>query len=417
MGEMRQGQAGNDPIPCRPGVHLNRRYSMPDHSHWILRTPAFVYDEAYILRQAGLLDQLRKSVGLKLLFSIKSLPFLPVLELLRPWVDGYAVSSLFEARLAGEVCGGENHITTPGLRQEEIAEISRLCRYVAFNSLEQFARLTELMAPASSPGLRINPGASFLADDRFDPCRKHSKLGVPVDDLHMALERDRGLAGRLEGLHLHNNFRSQSFSPLLRMLNTLEESLAPLFFRLKWINLGGGYLFEQAEDLEELATLVARLRKEFGLEVFFEPGSAFVGAAGYLVATVVDAFVRDGKPVAVLDTSVNHHPEVFEYQRKAEIAGFEPEHGTAVLLAGSTCLAGDLFGEFRFARLPRPGDTVAFRNVGAYSLIKASRFNGYPLPSIYARDTCGNLRLMKLDNYQNYARQWSAEHVQDLSDG
>jgi carboxynorspermidine decarboxylase len=37
-----------------------------------------------------------------------------------------------------------------------------------------------------------------------------------------------------------------------------------------------------------------------------------VEETGYLVASVLDTFESDGRVIAVLDTSVNHLPEVFE---------------------------------------------------------------------------------------------------------
>jgi len=50
---------------------------------------------------------------------------------------------------------------------------------------------------------------------------------------------------------------------------------------------------------------------------------------------------------------------------------------------------------------------VAFKNVGAYSLIKASRFNGQNLPSIHLLGDQGALTLMKAYDYDDYRRQWS----------
>jgi len=64
-----------------------------------------------------------------------------------------------------------------------------------------------------------------------------------------------------------------------------------------------------------------------------------------------------------------------------------PENGDKnVILAGSTCLAGDVFGEYALQAETKIGDTVVFRNVGAYSLVKANRFNGHALPNIYWLD-------------------------------
>ena len=369
-------------------------------------TPAFIYDEHLITHLGQLLAHARERSGCRMLYSIKALPFLPVLELLAPWVDGFSVSSLFEARLASRVEGGSRHITSPGLRTDEIAEIGQLCDFAAFNSLGQFQRLQPLLPSNTRAGLRINPQHSFLPDSRFDPCRPHSKLGVPMRQLAISYSEDDLLRQRLAGLHLHTLFSSRSFEPLRETVCLLEEHLTEVLPTLDWLNLGGGYLFEYEEDLDMLCGIVERLQQRFGLTVYFEPGKGLVGQAGYLVASVIDLFESDGKTIAILDSTVNHDPEIFEYQTRPEPAWREPEQGVSAILAGCTCLAGDLFGEYRFEHPLNLGDRVAFRNVGAYSLIKANRFNGHNLPSIYAWDGATTLRPMKHYRYEDYLEQW-----------
>ena len=369
-------------------------------------TPAFIYDESLIAHLGRLLAQARQRSGCRMLYSIKALPFVPVLELLAPWMDGFSVSSLFEARLASTVTGVSRHITSPGLRAEEMSEIGQLCDFVAFNSLGQFERLCPLLSERTRAGLRINPQYSFLNDPRFDPCRPHSKLGVPLRQLAAAYAEDDSLRQRLSGLHLHTLFSSRSFNPLRDLVDLLERHLAQVLPRLTWLNLGGGYLFEQEADLDGLCEIASRLRQRYDLSVYFEPGKALIGRAGYLAASVIDVFTSDGKTVAVLDSSVNHAPEIFEYQSRPEPTWHEPEQGFPAILAGCTCLAGDVFGEYRFERPLKLGDRLAFQHIGAYSLIKANRFNGYNLPSIHAWDGASTLRPMKDYRYEDYLVQW-----------
>jgi carboxynorspermidine decarboxylase len=379
-----------------------------------LETPAFVYDEAEILRGLDLLAMVRELSGCRILYSIKAFPFSGVLDLVRPRVDGFSASSLFEARLASAALrrGGRKgalHITTPGLRAGEIGELADLCDTISFNSLEQFHRLQPCTGGRVSAGLRVNPRLSFLPDPRYDPCRPFSKLGVPVGDLAAALAEESGLADRVEGIHFHTLFESRSFAPLSATLERVEDTLGRSMDGLRWINLGGGYLFDAGEEARELAGVMGDLRKRRGVEVFFEPGKAIIGRAGFLVASVVDRFERDGKAVAVLDTGVQHLPEVFEYQKSPAVAGHRPDGAFECLLAGCTCLAGDVFGEYRFAEPLETGSRVVFENVGAYSLVKASRFNGYDLPAIYALGADGRIRSMKRFGYEEYRRQWTAE--------
>ena len=365
-------------------------------------SPAFLLDEREIIATLEILDQLRQESGCKVLYSIKSLPFSTVLEWIKPGVDGFSVSSLFEARLADEVLSGcgSLHLTTPGLKKEEIGELSRLCNYISFNSLSQYRELVPQLTANASPGLRINPKLSFSDDLRYDPCRPHSKLGVAVQEIN-ALQ----LPEFIQGLHFHTVFSSRSFNPLIETVDHLQSQLGAGFASLKWLNFGGGYLFNKEDDHSGFTRLVRKLKQDYGFEIFVEPGKAITGNAGYLMATVIDCFISDGKAIAVLDTSVNHNPEVFEYQRKPLLAEEDPEGEYTAILAGSTCLAGDLFGEYQLNKPLQIGDRVVFKRVGAYSLPKASRFNGYNLPDIYAVRG-DKLKLLKRYTYQDYRSQW-----------
>lgn len=371
----------------------------------VYSTPAFVLDEVEVTRVLDVLAGLRAQCGCKILYSIKALPFSGIMEIAKPFIDGFSASSLFEARLANEILAGQGtiHLTTPGIRREELDELSSLCSHISFNSLTQYQRYSETAGAQSSIGLRVNPKLSFLHDDRFDPCRQYSKLGVDIEQLTPAIRLDE-----IQGLHVHNLFSATDFNPLIKTVEKLQQYLGIGLAELEWLNLGGGYLFGQIEDYRPFVELVDKLTHDFGLEIYIEPGKAIVGRAGHLVATVIDCFVSDGENIAILDTSVNHNPEVFEYQRQPELHEHDPEGQYTAILAGCTCLAGDVFGKYQFKEALQVGDKVVFKNIGAYSLIKANRFNGYNLPDIYLSNS---LRVKKVKHYgyQEYRQQWRAD--------
>ncbi len=376
----------------------------------VYSSPAFVLDEIEVARTLEVLADLRTQCGCKVLYSIKSLPFSAVMDMAKPFVDGFSVSSLFEARLADEVVRqdspqvlagqGSIHLTTPGIRQDELDELSLLCSHISFNSLPQYQRYAETAQAQSSIGLRVNPKLSFLHDDRFDPCRQHSKLGVAIEDLSRSICLDQ-----IQGLHIHNVFSATDFTPLIKTIDKLQQHLGVGLAELEWLNIGGGYLFGQIKDYHPFVELVRKLKNDFGVEVYIEPGKAVVGRAGHLVSTVLDSFVSDGETIVILDTSVNHNPEVFEYQRQPELHEHNPDGQYTAILAGCTCLAGDIFGQYRFKEPLEVGDKVVFKHVGAYTLIKANRFNGYNLPDIYLSNF---LRVKKVKHYgyQDYRQQW-----------
>ena len=378
-----------------------------------LETPAFVYDEREVGRVLDIAESLRFTTGARVLYSLKPLCLPTLLEFMAPQLDGFAVSSPFEARLARSVLSdlsdpGSIHFTSPGIRLHDANDLASLCNYVSFNSLSQWQGLGQEFLIRAECGLRVNPGLSFLDDERYNPCRANSKLGVPLDELARI---EANTATRLEGLRgllVHSNCESTDFAELERTVSHLADCIPGILRRMAWINLGGGYLFPDGANLEPLRRAIRMLRQDFGLEVFLEPGAAFVRAAGYIVATVLDVFASNGKRVAVLDTTVNHMPETLEFDFEPDVLGHVEGGEWDYILAGCTCLAGDLFGEYSFAGPLKTGDRVVFHNAGAYTMTKAHMFNGVNLPSIYALDQSGKLSLVRHFSYQDYALRWGA---------
>src|SRR3989442_7623519 len=105
-------------------------------------TPAFVYDEKCLARSVSAIAAAAGKSNCRLLYALKSFASADVLQALVAHVDGFATSSLYEARLARDLIGAQGtiHITTPGFRPDEIHTIVETCDYIAFNSLSQWER-------------------------------------------------------------------------------------------------------------------------------------------------------------------------------------------------------------------------------------------------------------------------------------
>jgi carboxynorspermidine decarboxylase len=367
-------------------------------------TPALVIATATIERKLRTASAVGQLAGCKILFSCKALDFAAVIRQCGESLDGVAVSSYFEAKLARSSVGPHATIqcTAPGFRPVDFKALADLCDSISFNSLEQWRLFRNMMPSHCKIGFRVNPNVSVVSDPRYDPCRPHSKLGVPLEDLRSALATDTHLKGC--GLLVHNSFGAQTFEPLLATARKMRDVLGSMIREFAWINLGGGYNLEA--PTEPLMEAIRILRTE-GSEstIYLEPGSFLVEAAGYIVATVVDHFLRDGIGICVLDTSTCHMPEVFEYQFEPDVVGHVPEGAFEYDLVGASCLAGDIFGSYAFNEPLSVGSKVIFANMGAYTLVKASTFNGINLPSVYELDAAGNVRLLKEFTYEEYANR------------
>ena len=140
-----------------------------------------------------------------------------------------------------------------------------------------------------------------------------------------------------------------------------------------------------------------------------EPGAGLIREAGLIGSSIVDVFDSGGRTIAVLDTSINHMPEVFEYDFEPDVVGHEDGAPFNYVLAGATCLAGDVFGDYSFDTPLAVGERLAFENTGAYTLTKAHMFNGVDLPVIYALTESGELQLKKEFGYRTFADRWKAD--------
>jgi len=367
-----------------------------------LVTPAFVYDEKQITDRLELLDKVREQSSCRVLYSVKALSFSSVLKTIAEYVDGFSVSSLFEARLAREILrdNGSIHLTSPGIRTTDLPEIAEYCDYLSFNSLSQWQHCKTYVMHRQC-GLRVNPGLSFVKDERYDPCRPWSKLGVPLAQLQ-DIRADSDLLDGISGLHIHNNSAADDYHQLESTINLLVDQYSDIIARMRWLNFGGGYYINDPSQLDILNKFICALKQKYDLEILFEPGRGITGHAGYLIASVIDIFDSGGKKVAVLDTTVNHLPEVFEYQFKPSVLQESATGKYSYRLAGASCLSGDLFGDYHFDKELQINSRVIFANVGAYMLVKANMFNGINLPSIYALGRTGKIKQELQFEYQHY---------------
>ena len=149
-----------------------------------LKTPAFVYDETILQNLLTQANAVRGQQDCDVVFSVKACTDVDVLKTMAQRLDGFSVSSLYEARLAKTISSTHSvHYTSPGIRGDEIEGIAQYCDYISFNSLSQWDRFRSKIGASLDCGIRVNPQLSFVGDRRYDPCRPNSKLGIPLDQL------------------------------------------------------------------------------------------------------------------------------------------------------------------------------------------------------------------------------------------
>jgi len=365
-------------------------------------TPAFIYDLRSVNTTARLTRAICDEASCELLYSVKACSVPAVLNTLRHTVDGFSVSSIAEALLVRSICDLPIHFTSPAVQEHDVGTLRGLASCLSFNSLNQWSRFRSRFRGTNDCSLRINPERSFGIDSRYDPCRTNSKLGIPLSHFDTDCLSSFG-SDYPEGIHFHNNCDSEDLSEMTSTIHAVAESpCRKLLESAKWINLGGGYDIAHASHVDSFVASAGLLQAQFAVTTLVEPGAGLVRSSGYLVSTVVDILDYGALQIAILDTTVNHWPEVFEYQFEPDVYGHRDGAPHTYQLAGCSCLAGDVFGVYSFEKRLEIGSRVVFENAGAYSIVKANMFNGIDLPSIYVRTESGELVLQKEFGYEDF---------------
>lgn len=336
-------------------------------------TPYFLFD----------IDEMKKNINhykarnFILNYSVKSCLFDKLVKETGHLLDGFTVSSKGDLKKVRNETKKPIHFVSPLIRDSEIKIINSMGNSIAFNSLGQLHRFEKALSSHIKTFIRINPEKSFLKDQRCNPCKPHSQLGVPVS---LFKEYIKTNSLNINGIHFHNNCRSNCPEHIIDTMNYIEACLESYLYQLQYIDMGGGYLYSK-ELIDVLNTLSNDWNKKYGIKFIIEPGFDISNSAGFLVSSVVDTFERQDKNIAILDTTVNHLPKVFEYTTSPEILN-QATTGHAYILCGCTCLAGDIFGEYLFKNTLKIGDSIIFKNVGSYSYVKANTFNGIEKPKL-----------------------------------
>jgi len=361
----------------------------------MLQTPYYLIDKARLLPNMEKIAWLREHSGAKSLLALKCFATWSVFDFMAQYMDGTTSSSLYEVRLGHEKFGGETHAYSVAYGDNEIGDVLAHCDKIIFNSIGQLERF-EAQSAGHVRGLRVNPGVSTSDFDLADPARAFSRLGEHDP------ERIATVTDRITGFMFHNNCENADFDRFDRMLGHIEQRFGFLIRKMEWISLGGGIHFT-GEDypLEKLAARLKRFAEENEVQVYLEPGEAAITNAATLEVTVLDTLFN-GKHLAIVDSSTEAHMlDLLIYRQSAKML---PDEGPEEwMICGKSCLAGDIFGEFRFPQALKPGDRLSIQDAAGYTMVKKNWFNGVKMPSIAVRELDGTIRLVRDFGYDDFA--------------
>jgi len=372
-----------------------------------LPSPCWLLEEKKLKNNLEILKNIKDKTGVNILLALKGYALWKSFDLVSKYLDGCCASGLNEALLAKEEFKKEVHTYSPAFKYEEIEEVSKISNHLVFNSANQlnsFAKKAKEINPNVSIGLRVNPETSSAPVEIYNPCGLYSRLGIKSNDFK------EEFLEQIDGLHFHALCEEDSQS-LEVVLQAFEEKFGKYLDKLKWVNFGGGHhITKKGYNIELLIKLLTNFKFKYPhLQIYLEPGEAVGWESGVLVAEVLD-IVHNGLDIAILDTSAEAHmPDTIIMPYRVDIQGAKEPNKLAhtYRLAGNTCLAGDIMGDYSFKEPLKIGDKIVFKDQMHYTMVKATTFNGINLPSIAILKENGDIEVVKEFGYSEFKNRLS----------
>jgi carboxynorspermidine decarboxylase len=364
-------------------------------------TPVYLIDESLIEENMRILQYVKDRTGCKIFHALKAYASFATFPMISRYLDGTCASGLNEARLGYEEFKKEVHTFGAAYSEKEIGQILKYSDSIIFNSFYQLEKYGKMAwKNGAHIGLRVNPGHAEVATEMYNPCAPSSRLGIVHGIFSEEFLKHKSI---VDGLHFHA-MCEQNSDVLERVLKSFEKLYGPYIKGLKWVNFGGGHHITHDDyDLERLIKLINNFKKKFGVQVYLEPGETSVLNAGVLISSVLD-IVNNEMEIAIVDASAETHmPDVLlmPYRPNIMKSGQPREKKYTYRLAGPSCLAGDVIGDYSFDELLKRGDKLVFTDMALYSIVKSTTFNGINLPDIAViRD--GKIEIVKRFGYKDY---------------
>ena len=284
-----------------------------------------------------------------------------------------------------------------GTSVKPVSHIKKFFEYgvkrFAFDSLSELEKIAAV-APGAEVYIRI------AVDDTGSVYKFSEKFGTNKENTLPWLQRARDLGLIPCGISFHVG--SQATNPLawaagVASMHDIFAQLHSAGLGLEILNIGGGFpcAYASTENPLSLAEIAEPLHAElekmtYKPQIVLEPGRGLIAESSILVTKVIARVERGASTWLFLDAGVyNALFEALAYQgsTRYRVTMLRPSYSGGVslfALAGPTGDSADVIT--REASLPHDvdvGDSLVFHDVGAYSMVVSSTFNGFPRPSVH----------------------------------
>jgi len=359
-------------------------------------SPAYVYSRATLERHARVFRE-----GLSMLdnphlaFAIKANPNLAVLKIMAN--EGYGADVVsggeMDRALAAGMPAEDIIFSGVGKTQDEMRK--GLNKGIGQFNIESEPEGVELAAVANETGvsasatLRINPDVDAQTHAKISTGKAENKFGVAIDEAPAIFGRLSVLDGmNLRGVAVHIGSQLGKLEPLeaaFKKIGSLITDLRSAGHIITHVDLGGGLGVPHKESDNyptpaEYGAMIARVTKDWGVRLMFEPGRVIPANAGVLLTKVIRVKPAKINPFVIVDAAMNDLARPSLYDAFHDFAAVRPNgEKFSANIAGPVCETGDTFAMGRDIDNVSAGDLAIFRTAGAYGATMASTYNSRPL--------------------------------------
>ncbi|GAB2929905.1 pyridoxal-dependent decarboxylase, exosortase A system-associated [Rheinheimera gaetbuli] len=299
-------------------------YRLDQISAMLGKSVFYAYDRSVITNQV---QRFRSVIParIKLHYAIKANPYWPVLQHMRPLVDGFDVASQKEMLLALQAGMPVTDISFAGPGKTDAELLSAITAGVTLNveSAGELKRIAQLGLSAEltpQVALRINPAFELKASG-MKMAGGAKPFGIDEEQAFELLADIGTMAVKLRGFHIFCGSQNLKPDALIEAHQHTFALAAKLVaaspYRPDLINLGGGFgvpyfAGEKRLDLAPVGQSLQQLLAQYDsalkdIELVIELGRYLVAEAGIYACQVVDKKVSRGTTYLVCNGGLHHH--------------------------------------------------------------------------------------------------------------
>lgn len=319
-----------------------------------------------------------------------------VLQTLADAGCGFEVASRYELEMLKSINVSPERIIY-GTAVKPASHIKAACEYgvniFSVDSLSELEKIA-LFAPNSRIFVRLS------VDETSSVFKFSEKFGTDRHNLILLLKRAKEIGVQPYGISFHIGSQTSNPAAWAKALTVVSDGIEELLrfdITIEALNIGGGFpcayaSTENCPGLQEIADNVYEQYRKlpYHLQLVLEPGRGLIAQSGIAVTSVIGRVERGDVTWLFLDAGVyNGFFETMAYQgsTRYRITSLRQSCSSGQRLyaiAGPTGDSPDVIT--REALLPddlQIGDKLIIHDVGAYSLVCACSFNGFPKPDVY----------------------------------